>query len=202
MPRTGIRKKSEAARQNLLDAALQVIGSKGYSGATMDGIAKAAGVSKGLAYYHFANKAKLAAAVLDNGLGTLVEQLRRAGAECESAAEAMDAMVEVLGDKLYSNKLVSRFVFEEMFREDRDCSEVVHTYIQTFLGLIEELIARGQAEGAFSAALDAQFTAVSLFGAVMTASMYYTGLAEGVEPLSQADFTARLKSQALAICRA
>ena len=202
MPRTGIRKKSQAARQNLLAAALQVIGTKGYKAATMDEIAKQAGVSKGLAYYHFSNKAKLAAAVLDDGLGGLVSSLDAAAAQSGSAADALKHMIDVLAENLYRNRMVTRFVFEEMFRSDRDCSNVMRDYIQRFLGLIEDLIRRGQAEGAFAASLDAGYTAVALFGTVMTTSMYYMGLdVEGQEtghPLPQEDYVKQLRSFALA----
>lgn len=43
--------KARATRALLLDAAVKVIGRKGYTGATVDEIVEEAGVSKGLAYY-------------------------------------------------------------------------------------------------------------------------------------------------------
>ena len=49
-------KKSEQTRGRLLEAALRVISRKGYSAATVDEIVKEAGVSKGVAYYHFKSK--------------------------------------------------------------------------------------------------------------------------------------------------
>ena len=49
--------KACATRKQLLEAALAVIGEKGYSAATVDEIVDAAGVSKGVAYYHFKSKA-------------------------------------------------------------------------------------------------------------------------------------------------
>jgi TetR/AcrR family transcriptional regulator, transcriptional repressor for nem operon len=47
-------------RTSLLDAALKVIRSKGYSAATIDDICAAAGVTKGSFFHHFANKEELA----------------------------------------------------------------------------------------------------------------------------------------------
>ena len=49
-------------RTGLLDAALQVIRSKGYSATTIDDICAAAGVTKGSFFHHFSNKEELAIA--------------------------------------------------------------------------------------------------------------------------------------------
>ena len=58
MPRTKeqfeeIRKSS---RQKILDAALEVFAKQGYHSATVDAIAKTAGISKGLMYNYFKSK--------------------------------------------------------------------------------------------------------------------------------------------------
>lgn len=55
------RTKEQAAltRQQILNAALSVFGSKGYSAATLEDIAQAAGVTRGAIYWHFDNKAEL-----------------------------------------------------------------------------------------------------------------------------------------------
>jgi TetR/AcrR family acrAB operon transcriptional repressor len=55
------RTKEEAAltRQAILDAALHIFGSKGYSATRLEDIAQAAGVTRGAVYWHFENKAQL-----------------------------------------------------------------------------------------------------------------------------------------------
>jgi AcrR family transcriptional regulator len=58
MPRTkgqfeAIRKES---RQKIMDAALEVFAKQGYHSATVDAIAKTAGISKGLMYNYFKSK--------------------------------------------------------------------------------------------------------------------------------------------------
>ena len=55
------RSKQDAAqtRDALLEAALAVFGSKGYAASTLEDIAKAAKVTRGALYHHFAGKAEL-----------------------------------------------------------------------------------------------------------------------------------------------
>jgi TetR/AcrR family transcriptional repressor of nem operon len=50
------------AKAKLLDAALSVIRTKGYSASTVDDICQAAGVTKGAFFHHFASKEELAVA--------------------------------------------------------------------------------------------------------------------------------------------
>jgi TetR/AcrR family transcriptional repressor of nem operon len=53
-------------KTRLLDAALAVIRTKGYSGATVDDICRAAGVSKGSFFHHFPDKEALAIAAAEH----------------------------------------------------------------------------------------------------------------------------------------
>src|SRR5260370_42198165 len=59
-------KPSGDTRTKLLNAALAVIRAKGYSAATVDEICRAAGVSKGAFFHHFASKDKLAVAAAEH----------------------------------------------------------------------------------------------------------------------------------------
>ncbi|MFR5646492.1 MAG: TetR/AcrR family transcriptional regulator [Bilophila wadsworthia] len=79
---TKCRKKTEARREAILDAALEEFAAKGYAGARMEDIARRAGVAKGTLYLHFGDKEGLF-----NGLA-------------ESAFAPMHALAkEILGDK-------------------------------------------------------------------------------------------------------
>lgn len=62
-------KKAESTletRSKLLDAAMSVIRAKGYSATTVDDICRAAGVSKGSFFHHFASKEQLATAAAEH----------------------------------------------------------------------------------------------------------------------------------------
>ena len=65
--------------RRILDAALKVFASAGFSGASMDAIAEKAGVSKPTLYQYFGDKDGLFAAVMGRGGGHLLEPLQSLG---------------------------------------------------------------------------------------------------------------------------
>lgn len=62
MTRNAPARAQPEARTRLLDAAMQVIRTRGYTAATVDDICKAAGLTKGAFFHHFKSKEDLAVA--------------------------------------------------------------------------------------------------------------------------------------------
>lgn len=79
-------KKTPAAaaetRSDILKAALTVFSQRGYSATTLEQVARAAGVTRGAVYWHFANKTALYQALLQTysgQAGTIMQQAAAAG---------------------------------------------------------------------------------------------------------------------------
>ena len=60
------------ARTKLLDAAINVIRAQGYAATSVDDLCRAAGVTKGAFFHHFASKNEMAVAVADHWTTTTV----------------------------------------------------------------------------------------------------------------------------------
>ena len=73
-PRTRIQQRN---RDAILEAALEEFSSKGFRGATLDRIAKAAGLSKPNLLYYFASKEAIHRELLEGLLDTWLDPLRR-----------------------------------------------------------------------------------------------------------------------------
>jgi AcrR family transcriptional regulator len=88
--------RSEQTRNAILQAARQLFADIGFGGATVDDIARAAGVAKGAVYHHFPTKEDLFEAVFDGASAELVAEVMRSGV---GARDALDAMV--VGTRAY-----------------------------------------------------------------------------------------------------
>ncbi|MBD3318212.1 MAG: TetR family transcriptional regulator [Chitinivibrionales bacterium] len=63
----------ESSRRKILRTALEQFGTKGYHTTSIEAIAKAAGISKGLIYNHFKGKEQLLEAILVGSIDEMVE---------------------------------------------------------------------------------------------------------------------------------
>ncbi len=73
-------------RDRLLDAAAAEFAAKGFAGASLDGIAEAAGFTRGAVYSNFADKSDLFVALLDQRLDHQLAEIQTAMEEAEDEA--------------------------------------------------------------------------------------------------------------------
>ena len=182
----GQRKRDpEAARARILEAAKTLL-SEGDGKLEMGWVAKAAGVSQGLAYHHFGSKEGL-----------------------------LSAVVEDFYDRIESDVLMARFAeYDDWNRRERDrvarylafllADPMGRTVITRLAStpavagieagrwqrLIEEganNIAEGQAQGVITAAQDSRLLAAMVLGAVRAAATSEFSDTTGIDPDALAD---------------
>jgi AcrR family transcriptional regulator len=93
----------EGSRARVLDAAAEVFARRGYQRATIDEIAREAGLSKGSVYWNFASKEELFGALLeeriDRPLGAVMEMSRDTPQEQPSAGSVDAAVAQLVRDR-------------------------------------------------------------------------------------------------------
>jgi len=89
MADTGRTRIQTRNREAILEAALEVFAARGFSGATLDQIAQAAGLSKPNLLYYFPSKEAMHAALLEGLLDTWLDPLRELDAGGEPVAEVL-----------------------------------------------------------------------------------------------------------------
>jgi AcrR family transcriptional regulator len=67
--------EAQAARQNILDAALEMFAAIGFDGAAISAVAQRCGVSTALVHYHFSSKAELWKAAVEMGMTDVLRDL-------------------------------------------------------------------------------------------------------------------------------
>src|SRR5699024_6196604 len=88
------KREKEQRRNTIIDAAEQVIFSKGVEEATMAEIAQKAGLSKGTLYLYFKNKIDLCIAICERGSNILKDRFNTIFAEEHSGLELVRLMGE------------------------------------------------------------------------------------------------------------
>lgn len=174
----GKTSKADATRRQLLDAALAVISERGYADTTVESIVEAAGVSKGVAYYHFSSKADIATCILVEGMGDIVDGFAAIAEGAPSAIEALTDMMDSFASSIFRNADFGRILVSELWRRGREWSEPLRVLEDRLLEVLRGQIERGQREGSIRADVDASFEAVAIVGMVLTTTLHYIREAE------------------------
>ena len=94
------RDEKPDARAALLDAAARVFAARGYAGTSVDAVAAEAGYSKGALYWHFASKADLFFALMEDRVDSvtheMIELLATAPPERDMAPEGSRRLGELV----------------------------------------------------------------------------------------------------------
>ena len=174
----GRTSKADATRRQLLDAAIEVISERGYADTTVERIVEVAGVSKGVAYYHFSSKADIATCILVEGIGEIVDDFVAIAGKAPSAVEALTAMMDSFAATIFRNAGFGRILVSELWRRGREWSEPMCALEERLLAVLRGQIERGQREGSIRGDIDAAFEAVAVVGMVLTTTLHYIREAE------------------------
>ena len=82
--------RSEATRQKILNAAIDLFSEVGYAAAGLGEIIERAGMTKGALYHHFDSKEALATAIIEQGTNLTRDAFHRV---CQSSSPALENMI-------------------------------------------------------------------------------------------------------------
>jgi len=142
-----MRKDAARNRELLLVAAREVFAERGLD-ASLDDVARRAGVGVGTAYRHFANKYELATAIFAEEVGEIEALAQKSG----QAADPWQGLVDFL-ERTLEAQTVNRGLREVLMGvHDPSQDEEVHTRLS---GPIRALVSRAQDAGQVRADVDA-----------------------------------------------
>jgi AcrR family transcriptional regulator len=159
-------------REQLLAAAEEVFGARGYHGASLEDIAGAAGVSKALIYEHFASKRELHASLVQAHVGEIFARLQAnalAGADGEARLRGgVDAFLRFVEEH--------RDAWRALFRDaaDPEVGDVIERVQAQAVGVIAALIA-ADPESAHHDAQTMEMHAALLSGGVQALANWWDG---------------------------
>jgi AcrR family transcriptional regulator len=141
------RETTEIRQQQIADAALQIIGSKGIHGATIAEIAAEVGISEGNIYRHFRNKEEILKSVIEK----IGEDLCRILTSVQDTSDPLQRMGEIFHRHLAlaaNNKGIPRTLFsEEVMVIQESLREEIKNRLTVYFKGISEIIREGQKRG-------------------------------------------------------
>jgi AcrR family transcriptional regulator len=187
--------KGEATRAFLLKTAGRVFAERGYVGTTMAELIQASGLTKGAFYFYFRSKADLAMAVMTDQKARWLDRIGARLVDQPRAADQLNALIPAMLDLIATESgawSVTRLT-KELATEPALAGRVGQPMAE-WVGMVAEIVRRGQAEGDLRTDLDADDIAVLLVAA-------FDGLKTASDILDGPDATARFPDRAYALRR-
>ncbi len=133
-------------RRVLLETAVKVVEKDGIAALTLQSLARRAGVSSGAPYHHFPNLEQLLAAIAQDGLTKLVDEMRRSSA---TAPPDASAQLTALGRGYVRFALAHRGHFRVLFRPELRplLDKAMNHALGEGLRMLRDAIVRCQEEG-------------------------------------------------------
>jgi AcrR family transcriptional regulator len=144
------RRRKDARPSDIVAAALQVFGEKGFAGARIEEIAQLAGVSKGTLYLYFETKGDLFRAVVHDAVLPNIDEIEQSILALDLPFADLLRLLLPRFAQLVTTRPIGAVV-KMVVGESRNFPELARVWhdevIQKGLGLLAGLIARAQAKG-------------------------------------------------------
>jgi AcrR family transcriptional regulator len=135
---SSVSKAVQEKSERILKATLALLAKKGYENTTINDIADAASVSRGLLHYYFKDKEDLVSQALTFGFGSMWEASIGSLADARTAQDLADGMIDVLKKNMQQSPDFSALLFE-MWVSSRRSDKIRKVFSEGLNGTVDEL---------------------------------------------------------------
>lgn len=172
-------------RRAILDAAVRVFARQGFHACRVSDIADEAGVAYGLLYHYFPSKDEVLNTLFLERWGVMLEMIREVDREQGPVREKLGAIASFIVDSYRHDPDMMKVIIVEVTRAANSFGQTHLGQIREAYRLIGEIVTKAQREGIFKAEIDAEFAAMTFYGAI---EQVLTGWIFGLLPQGEEEF--------------
>ena len=159
------RLKTRERKQQIVQAALTLVSTKGVAAMTMERTARLVGISPSALYRHFKNKAQMLDAVLDLLDGQFSSEIRDAR---QNGKDPMDTLHYFLLQRvrfIMEHRSIPRLLYsEEIMYRHPDQHQKINNMFRAHIHRLQDIVEEGQAQGLMRTDITPEETAVMFIG--------------------------------------
>jgi len=153
-------------RAAILDAATAIFARRGFFGAQVADVARAAGIAAGTVYLYFRSKDEILTSIFDRTMQEAISEGRGALANVSDPIERLRHIARMHLARLGRDRNLAIVFQVELRQTTKFMEQFSTTGLRDYLGVIQQTIEDGQARGLFRKSLNARTTAKVFFGAL------------------------------------
>jgi AcrR family transcriptional regulator len=161
------RETSEARQRQIVEAARNIMVTRGIEALTIREIAKEVGISEGDIYRHFASKKVILLFLIEDVEKTLMELVDRAVSEEREPIQGLENVLKAHLSYIEQRRGVSLLVVAETLRlADKDLRKRMFEVVNRYRARIEEILAQGMRSGHVRKNIDLGTAALTFFALI------------------------------------
>jgi TetR/AcrR family fatty acid metabolism transcriptional regulator len=153
-------------RRVILDAAVRVFARQGFNQCRVSDIADEAGVAYGLVYHYFRSKDEVLDTLFLERWNVLLEVIRDLDGRDLAPREKLYAIASFIVDSYRHDPELMKVIIVEVTRAANSFGQTHLLKIREAYGLIAEIVAKAQEQGAFKDTVTPEFAAMAFYGAI------------------------------------
>jgi TetR/AcrR family fatty acid metabolism transcriptional regulator len=150
----------------ILNAAIRIFAERGFFNAQVADVARAAGIAAGTVYLYFRSKDDLLVSIFDRTMREAIAEGRTALKDVSEPIERLRRIARLHLDRLGRDRDLAVVFQVELRQSTKFMEHFSSTGVRTYLGVIRDVIADGQAAGTFRRDLNPTVAAKIVFGAL------------------------------------
>jgi len=153
-------------REAILKAAIRTFAERGFFNAQVADVARAAGIAAGTVYLYFKSKDDLLVSIFDRTMREAIDEGRAALKDAGHPVERLRRLARLHLDRMGRDRDLAVVFQVELRQSTKFMEQFSSTGVRTYLGVIRDIIAEGQAAGVFRKNLNPTVAAKIFFGAL------------------------------------
>jgi TetR/AcrR family transcriptional regulator, fatty acid metabolism regulator protein len=153
-------------RERILSAAVRVFAKNGFHATRVSDVAKAAGVADGTIYLYFKSKDELLVSLFEDRLAKLLSYVEQEVPKQPDAAAKLRRIIELQLGLLEGERELAEVITVIIRQSSKLLKEFAAPKFASYLDVIAQVVAEGQARGEFRRDLPASLVARATFGAL------------------------------------
>jgi AcrR family transcriptional regulator len=175
--------RSEATRNKIIGAAVQLFNEMGYPATGLGDIIERADMTKGALYYHFDSKESLATAVIEEGSARLGEAFRSISTSAAPALESMIHGVFVVADLMATDQIARSGT--QLLRAFGEFNDIAARTYGSWTAEMTERTRQAIDEGDVRADVDPRAVGETIVGAMLGAELLASATTAGADVLKR-----------------
>jgi TetR/AcrR family transcriptional regulator, fatty acid metabolism regulator protein len=151
-------------RDAILRAAIETFAARGFFNAQVADVARSAGVAAGTVYLYFRGKDDLLISIFERTMTDAIAAGRESVAAKRGAVERLREIARLHFERLGRDRNLAVVFQVELRQSTKFMEQFSATYLREYLGIIRDVIAQGQAQGAFRQGINPTLAAKMFFG--------------------------------------